>query len=194
MAVIIERDGGDNLKVAPPSHRRTSSRRRHQRSHGWGTELVRGNDGTPVEGTIIGDVRFIEGQGVLGQHHIAIDGIGGCRDPRAIAPEVLFDFLRGAVGLLLIGRALDAHATLRVIYGLALLAIEVTHRLARIVLAYPGIDVLDIEGHYFAQTGNVVLQGMHRGMQERLEQLLIEGTQFLAQPETHGSVCWTSKP
>jgi hypothetical protein len=67
-----------------------------------------GNGGTLIERSVIGDVGFIEWQGVLGQYDVSVDGIGNPCDARAVAPEVFFLFFDGAIRLLLVGRALDA--------------------------------------------------------------------------------------
>jgi hypothetical protein len=57
-------------------------------------KLVQGNDGALEERAVRGHIAFIEGQGILGQDHIAIAGDGGRRHA-------------GAIGLFLVGRALD---------------------------------------------------------------------------------------
>ncbi len=77
--------------------------------HMGGIEAQR-DDGTLVEGAIVRHIGLIEGLGVLSEHDIAIGGNGGRRHAGAIAPQVFLDFFGRAVGLLLIGRALDANA------------------------------------------------------------------------------------
>jgi len=123
-------------------------------SRDMGRELLGSHNGTLEEGTKIGDIRFVERQGELGQHHIAIDRIGACRHARAIAKEAfLFDFLT-PVGLFLIAAFLDAQPTIRIAFG------DITYIKrpfdvdTRIVLAHPGVDVLDIKGDGFAQAGD----------------------------------------
>ena len=46
-----------------------------------GGKLVEGHHGTPEEGTKIGDVGFVEGQGVLGEQDVSIHRISACRHP-----------------------------------------------------------------------------------------------------------------
>src|SRR5947207_13866278 len=73
VAMAIERDGSD---ARPVSHRLidipvvVSSISGH-----IGRELVGGHHGSLEEGTIIRDVRLIEGPGVLGEHPLAIDRV-----------------------------------------------------------------------------------------------------------------------
>ncbi len=82
-----------------------------------GGELIKRHDGSLEEGTKIGDIGFVERQGVLGQHHIAIDRIGTGSDTSAIAEEAdLFLFL-GAVRLHLVATLLDPQAAVRVAFG-----------------------------------------------------------------------------
>ena len=73
-----------------------------------GRELVRGKDGVLEERAVMRHVGFIEGQGVLGEHHIAVDGIGGRRHAGVIAPQVFLFLGGGPIRLFLVGRALDA--------------------------------------------------------------------------------------
>src|SRR5690348_4856851 len=74
-------------------------------------------DGTLKEGTEVGDIGLVEGQGVLTQHPIAIDRVGTGRHARAVAKETfLLDFF-AAVGLLLIATLFDAEATIRIAFA-----------------------------------------------------------------------------
>ena len=74
-----------------------------------------------VQGEEIRDVILIEGLGVLGEHHIAIDRVSGTDHPRAIAPEILFLFLLAAIGLLFIATFLDPHLAITIASWLLLL-------------------------------------------------------------------------
>jgi hypothetical protein len=56
----------------------------------------------------VGDVVFVEGQGGVGQHHIAVDRISGGCDAGAVAPDEFLFFCGGAVGLHLVGALFDA--------------------------------------------------------------------------------------
>jgi hypothetical protein len=49
--------------------------------------LIERDDRLLIQGTEIGDIAFIEGLGVFGQHHIAVIGHGGRRHAGTIAPE-----------------------------------------------------------------------------------------------------------
>src|SRR5947209_3742770 len=166
VAMAIERDGSD---ARPVSHRLidvpvvVSGISGHM-----GRELIGGHDGLLEEGAIIRDVSFIEGQGVLSEHHLAIDGVcaGGHSSP--IAKEAdLFLFL-GAIRLLLIAAFLDAQATIGIAFG------NVGHSEGAfdvdigVVLAHPGKDVLDIEGHHLAQSGDLLHESPDSSMQEVL--------------------------
>ncbi len=48
-------------------------------------EAVGRHDGALVEGPIVAHIGLVEGQGVLGQHHLAIHRVGASGDARAIA-------------------------------------------------------------------------------------------------------------
>src|SRR5258708_27905338 len=80
-------------------------------------KLVGSDNSALKEWTIIGDVGFIEGQGVLGEHDIPIDRVGGRRHPGAIAEEADLFLFRGAVRLLLVAALLDTEATIGVAFG-----------------------------------------------------------------------------
>jgi len=56
----------------------------------------------------------------------------------------------------------------------------------RIIFAHPGVDVLDIEGHRFAQPRNLFLESRHGRPQEGLKQAVIKGMQVLTQPVLTG--------
>src|SRR6266851_7093456 len=93
MPMIVEGNGGD----APPVGHRLIDIPIVKGSIGGhiGGELVGGNHDALVEWAVIRDIGFIERQGVLGQHHIAIDGISSSRHARAIAPDVFLFFFAG---------------------------------------------------------------------------------------------------
>lgn len=86
-----------------------------------------------VEGAIVGDIVLVERLGVLGQHDVAIISRDGRDDARAVAPQVLLAYLGRPIRLLLVGRAFDAHPTVRVTCGLAVLAEAIKHGLTRVV-------------------------------------------------------------
>src|SRR5205823_1948948 len=65
--------------------------------------------------------------------------------------------------------------------GIAILDVD-----AWIVLFDPSIDMLDIEGHHLAQSGDLLLQGDDGGLQEGLQEVLIQALQFLGQPVAAG--------
>ena len=86
----------------------------------------------------------------------------------------------------MITASLDAQATIGVAFaaiGDIKLPLDVD---AGVVLAHPGIDVLDIKGHRFAEARDLLLEGSHRGLQKGLQQLIIEAMQLLAQPIFRG--------
>ena len=64
---------------------------------------AQGTHGANVGREEVTDVVFIEGQGVLSQHHIPIHGDDRAGYARAVAPEVFFDFFFGAIALLFVG-------------------------------------------------------------------------------------------
>ena len=59
-----------------------------------------------------GDIAFIEGLRLLGEHHISVVSSGRCGHPGAITPDELFFLFDGAIKLLLIGGAFDAEFAL----------------------------------------------------------------------------------
>jgi len=98
--MAIEWDGGD---AVPMRHRLIDIPVVEGGIGGdMGGQLVRGKDGVLEERAVIGDIRFVEGQGVLGQHHIAIDRISRGGHAGAIAPNVFFLCLFCFVGLLVL--------------------------------------------------------------------------------------------
>ena len=144
---------------------------------------IEGQHAVAVQGAEVGDIAFIERLGEIRHHHIAINGIGAGGDPGAIAKQADLFFFRAAVGLHLIAALFDAQAAIRVALrdvGDIKAAFDVD---VGVVLAHPGVNVLDIEGHRFAQSGNFRLESRHRGLQEVLQQSWIKQTQFLREPE-----------
>src|SRR6266567_1791756 len=53
-------------------------------------EVLEGDDGLLIQGAEIGDIAFIEGSCIFGEHHIAIIRSSGSRHPRAVAPDEFF--------------------------------------------------------------------------------------------------------
>ena len=117
--------------------------------------------GLDVEGREVGHVPFIEGQGEISQHDIAIDGIGGCCHARAVAPDVFFFFFGGAIGLQLVGTLFDTETAIGVVLGLLVFLEAFGNIGTEVVLFDIGVEVLDIVGHDFAQARNFLLQGLH---------------------------------
>ncbi|HET7637680.1 MAG TPA: hypothetical protein VFK47_02975, partial [Ktedonobacteraceae bacterium] len=145
-------------------------------------ELLERHDGLLGERAILRHIVGIEGLGVFSQDDIAVVRGGGSGDAGAIAPEVFFFHFRGAISLLLIVAAFDAHFAVWVACGLLVFTEAITQSHARIVLFDPGVDMLDIKGDDFPQAGDLVLESANRGVQEGLQQGRITGAQFLAQP------------
>ncbi len=88
--------------------------------------------------------------GVFSQHDGALLGKGGERHARAIAPQQFFFLCGGAIGLLLIGAALDPQAAMRVACRVFGFVRALCDRGALIILLDPGRDVLDIDSHRVA--------------------------------------------
>jgi hypothetical protein len=105
----------------------------------------------------IGDIPFVERQGIVSQHHITVDGISGCRHPRAVAPHEFLFLFRGAIGLHLMGALFDAQPTIGIV-GRLLLFVEAFGDVGtEIVLFDVGVDVLDILGQDFPQASDLPL-------------------------------------
>ena len=121
---------------------------------GKGTQHGHGLD---VERHEVGDIVLIERQGVVGQHDVAVDGIGGGRHARAVAPDEFLFFFGGAIGLHLIGTLFDPQTTIRVVCGLLVFLEAFGDVGAKVVLFDIGIDVLDIVGDDFAQPRDLLL-------------------------------------
>ena len=134
----------------------------------------------------IADITLVEALGEISDDHIAV--VWGRRggNAGAVAPQVFFALLGGAIGLFLVGAAFDADAAIGVATGLTLLAEAIFDRLAHVVLAHPGILVLHIDGHNLAQAWDFLLQGMHAGVEEVLQVVVIQGALFLTQPAFTG--------
>ena len=109
---------------------------------GW--EEAKDCDRRSREGEIGGDIVRVEGLGILSEHHITVVGSNGRDDARAIAPEVLFADLDGAIRLLLVGALLHSHLAIRIAFWLTVLAEAIEQGLSRVVFFDPGIEVLDI--------------------------------------------------
>src|SRR6266567_2780421 len=88
---------------------------------------------------VIADITLVEGLGELSKHHIPIACDGSADDARAVAPQIFLALLFGAIGLVLVGAAFDAHATVWVATRLTLFTEAILDRLAQVVLADPGI-------------------------------------------------------
>jgi hypothetical protein len=75
-----------------------------------------------VQGARVSHIAFIESQGVLSDDHINVVGGGGFH-ARAVAPEVLFDLLGGAIeGCSWLVERLTREPTIRVTLGLTVFA------------------------------------------------------------------------
>ncbi len=155
MAMLVSRNGsnatleGSGLVDVPCIIRRISS--------DMGRKVCECERGMMMEGLKEGDIMAIEGLGEFGKHDVAVVRSGSSSDSRAIAPEIFFLLLRGAIGLLLIGATLDAQFAVRVARVLAG-GIEAFFKSnARIVLLHPGIKVLDIKGNDVAEAGDLFL-------------------------------------
>jgi hypothetical protein len=90
--------------------------------------------------------------------------------------------------LLLVGRALDADVTIRVTCGLALFAIAILHRDARVVLFGIGIDVLHVIGDHLTQNGDLGLKGMHRLGEQVGKQVLVEPLEHVVEMGMIGGI------
>ena len=77
-----------------------------------GGKLLEGHDGLLRQGTKIGDIAFVEGQGVLSQHHGSIVRMGRNGDASAITPNQFFLLVGRAIGQFLVGAALDPQASI----------------------------------------------------------------------------------
>ena len=131
--------------------------------------------GLDVERREVGHIAFIEGQGEISQHDIAVDGIGGCRHARAVAPDVFLFFFGGAIGLHLVGTRFDAQPAFGVVLGLLVFLEAFGNIGTKVVLFHVGVDVLDIVGDDFARARNFPLQGLHALCKQVRQQALIQG-------------------
>ena len=100
MTVLVERDGGDAVARSGPLIAVPGIEGGIGGQVG-GKEAQRG-DRAEVERRKVGDIAFIEGLGVLGQHDIPVDRVGAGGRARAIAEQTLLFDDFGAIGLLLI--------------------------------------------------------------------------------------------
>jgi hypothetical protein len=116
-----------------------------------GRVAVQGHDRALVEGARVGHIVLVERLGKLSQHDIAVVGGDGGGHAGAVAPQILLDLFGRAIGLLLIGAALDTQLAVGVAAGLPRFVRAVFDVLARVVLFDPGVAMLDIEGDRFAQ-------------------------------------------
>ena len=95
MAMLIEGNGRDAIMMdtglvsVPGIEGRISS--------DMGREEAKDRNRLAIEGEIIGDIVLIEGPGRLSEHDVPIVGSDGRDDAGAIAPEILFADLDGAI-------------------------------------------------------------------------------------------------
>jgi hypothetical protein len=122
-----------------------------------GGELIEGKSGLAVKWAEKRDVVFVERLSVFGQDNGSILGNDGGSNTSARAPDEFFLLFRGAIGLLLVGAALDAETAIRSTFGHASFVVTIFDGGALIVLLNPGVDVFDIEGDGFTQAGNLLL-------------------------------------
>jgi hypothetical protein len=115
-----------------------------------GGELLEDHDRLLIYPTKVGDIAFIEGLRVVGQHDAAIVGYGGDRHASAIPPDQFLLFFGRAISLLLIGAALDAESAIRITGKDVAFVVALWDIGAPIVLFDPSVNVLDINGDDFA--------------------------------------------
>lgn len=155
MAMLVERHGGDAAQAKRVLM--NVPRIKGRISCEIGGELIERNDGLLVEGAIIRDIVLVERLGLFGQDDIPIVRGGGCCHSRAVAPHVLFFLGGGAIGLLLVAAAFDAELAVGIACQSLVFVIAVFDVDALIVFLHPGVDMLDIEGHRFAQSRDLFL-------------------------------------
>ena len=94
----------------------------------------------------VGDVVLVEGLSVQSQDDIAIVGEVGSSQAQAIAPQILFDFFGGAIGLFLVAALFNAQATIGITFGLSIRIVAFFDVLAQVVLFHMGVDMGHVEG------------------------------------------------
>ncbi len=96
--------------------------------------------------------------------------------------------------MFLVGAALDAQRVIGVTGEHLGLVVALRHVHARIILFDPRVDVLDIKGDHLAQTRDLVNQRLDGADEQIGEELPVETSQLLTQPEARGHGGSTSKP
>lgn len=146
-AVLVERDSSNaatmdhGLVDIPGIERRISG--------DVSGKKLQGSHGLDVEGDKIGDIAFVKGLGILGQHDIPVDRISAGGDARTIAEKTFLLFLDAAISLLLVAAFFDAESAIGIAFGNMGHIKGALHVDARVVLAHPGVDMGDIEGDDF---------------------------------------------
>ena len=130
--------------------------------------------GLDVERREVGHVPFIERQGEISQHDITVDGIGGCRHARAVAPDAFLFFFGRAVWLHLVGTLFDTETAIGVVLGLLVILSAFRNIGTEVVLFDIGVEVFDIIGDDFAQARNFLLQGLDALCEQVRQQTWIE--------------------
>ena len=102
--------------------------------------------GLQVERHKVGDVVLVESLSLLGEDDITIVGDVGTGQAQSIAPQLLILFGRATISLLLVGRAFDPQAAIRIAFGLQVRVEALFDILAQVILFDVGIDVGHVEG------------------------------------------------
>ena len=149
-------------------------------------ELLEGMDGLGVKRLEGGDIPFIEGLGVFGQHDIAIVRSGGSSDARAGAPKKLLLFFLGAISEFFVGAARDAELAIRITSQASGLVVALGHISPFVLLLHPGVEMLDVEGNDLTESGDLGLQRLNGTIQQVGEQAPIERAQLGGEPLAAG--------
>src|SRR5436190_22922907 len=130
----------------------------------------------------------------MGKHHVSIAWNGCCCDSTAISPEIFFFLFFRSISLFLISAPFDTNATIRITLGLSIWTKTVGNTFTGIIFPDPRINVLHIESDCFAQTRNFLLQCLHCGTQQVLQDSMIEATLLSAKPAVRGHRVLHVKP
>ena len=154
----------------------------------------KGKSSLIIEGTEVGDITLVEGQGIFSEHHIAVVGSSGSGDAGTIAPDELFRFFRGAVSLLLIGRAFEAELAV----GVASTGVRFVKALrevdTRVVFTDPGVDMLDVEATTSPSPGISSLRSRTVALSKACSKAGSRSRSFSRSQDSHGRVFSRRKP
>jgi hypothetical protein len=129
---------------------------------------------------------LVERLGPLGQHGVAVPGVGGAGHPRAVAPDVVLAAGRPPVGAHLVGRPLDPQATVPITARLSRRIVALGDVRLGVVRLDPGVDMLHVDRHGRPEVRHLCPQRLHGASQQLAQHGVVEVLLLVPQPAGTG--------